>query len=91
MAAQGYPGAYKKDTVIRGLQHAGQVPGAHVFHAGTAHGAGGKVMSVGGRVLGVTALGQSVAEAQTRAYEAVSKIDWPEGFYRKDIGGRAVR
>ncbi len=91
MAAQGYPGEYKKDTVIRGLQHAGHVPGAHVFHAGTARGAGGKVVSTGGRVLGITALGQSVAEAQSRAYEAVSKIDWPEGFCRKDIGARAVK
>ena len=91
MAAKGYPGAYQKNTVIRGLQHAAHVPGVHVFHAGTARGAGGKIVNTGGRVLGMTALGNTVAEAQAQAYHAVDKIDWPEGFCRRDIGWRAVK
>jgi phosphoribosylamine--glycine ligase len=91
MAADGYPGEYKKNTVIRGLQHANHVPGVQVFHAGTARGAGGKIVSTGGRVLGVTALGLNVAEAQAQAYKGVKKIDWPEGFCRSDIGWRAIK
>ncbi|MGB4057506.1 MAG: phosphoribosylamine--glycine ligase [Alphaproteobacteria bacterium] len=91
MAAKGYPGEFKKDTVIRGLQHAAQVPGVKVFHAGTARGPGGKIVSMGGRVLGITALGLSVGEAQAQAYKAVDKVDWPDGFCRRDIGWRAVK
>lgn len=91
MAAKGYPGEYKKNTVIRGLTHAGHVPGVHVFHAGTARSTGGKIVNTGGRVLGVTALGNTVAEAQAQAYRAVDKIDWPDGFCRRDIGFRAVK
>lgn len=90
MAANGYPGAYKKETVIKGLQHASQVSQAKVFHAGTVRGSGGKILANGGRVLGVTALGRDVKEAQKQAYKAVDKIDWPEGFCRRDIGFRAL-
>jgi phosphoribosylamine--glycine ligase len=61
-----------------------------VFHAGTGTNAAGDVVATGGRVLGVTALGADVAEAQKRAYEGVAAVDWEGGFYRKDIGWRAV-
>ncbi|MCB1783729.1 MAG: phosphoribosylamine--glycine ligase [Alphaproteobacteria bacterium] len=90
MAAEGYPGTYRKNTPIRGLEAADALDGACVFHAGTARGADGGIVSVGGRVLGVTALGASIAEAQAKAYEAVDLIDWPEGFCRRDIGWRAI-
>jgi len=90
MAAKGYPGSYKKGTPIRGLDAAGAVPDVVVFHAGTRAQAGGRIEAIGGRVLGVTALGASVGEAQKRAYQAVDKIVWPDGFCRRDIGWRAV-
>lgn len=89
MAAKGYPGLYEKGTLIQGLDEASGAA-ALVFHAGTARDADGAIISAGGRVLGVTALGADVAEAQRRAYEAVDKIDWPEGFCRRDIGWRAA-
>ena len=89
MAAKGYPGAYRKGSVIGGLEAAGAEPDVEIFHAGTAR-EGDKIIAAGGRVLNVTALGGSVAEAQARAYRAVDKIDWPEGFCRRDIGWRAV-
>lgn len=85
MAANGYPGAYKKGSPIRALEAAGQVPGAIVFHAGTKAEADGTVTAQGGRVLAVTALGADIAEARSRAYQAVDSIDWPEGFCRRDI------
>jgi phosphoribosylamine--glycine ligase len=90
MAAKGYPGAYQSDSNIRGLSEAASVPGVEIFHAGTKR-KGDKIFAAGGRVLGVTALGKSVAEAQKRAYQAVDRIDWPEGFCRRDIGWRAIR
>jgi phosphoribosylamine--glycine ligase len=90
MAAEGYPGTYKKNTVIRGLDAAAAVPDAVVFHAGTARNEAGEVVAAGGRVLAVTATGATIAEAQARAYQAVDKIDWPEGFCRRDIGWRAI-
>ena len=90
MAAKGYPGKYKKGSEIKGLDAANAVEGAVVFHAGTAE-QDGKIVAAGGRVLGVTALGKDVKEAQKRAYEAVDKIDWPEGFCRRDIGWRAIK
>lgn len=90
MAAKGYPGSYKKGTPIRGLDAAAAVPNVTVFHAGTVAREGGRIEAVGGRVLGVTALGASVGEAQKRAYQAVDKIVWPDGFCRRDIGWRAV-
>jgi phosphoribosylamine--glycine ligase len=89
MAAKGYPGAYARGTVIEGLDAAGAVEGVEIFHAGT-KAEGGKILANGGRVLNVSAIGKTVREAQARAYEAVSRIRWPEGFYRHDIGWRAV-
>ncbi|MGE4064576.1 MAG: phosphoribosylamine--glycine ligase [Rhodospirillaceae bacterium] len=89
MAANGYPGTPQKGTVIGGLDAAAEVDGAMVFHAGTKED-GGKILANGGRVLAVTAIGKTVREAQARAYQAVDKINWPEGFCRRDIGWRAV-
>ena len=86
MAANGYPGAYAKGSVIRNLKEAGAVEGVTVFHAGTSAGAGGEVTSQGGRVLNVSALGRDLDEARSRAYAAIAKIDWPGGFCRHDIG-----
>lgn len=89
MAAQGYPGAYDKGSEIKGLDRV-RDPNIKIFHAGTKR-EGQKIISVGGRVLNITALGASVAQAQARAYHAVDAIDWPEGFCRRDIGFRALR
>ena len=89
LAAQGYPGAYKKGSIIRGIDAADALDDVTVFHAGTARTDAG-IAAAGGRVLGVTALGASVAAAQSRAYEAADRIDWPQGFCRRDIGWRAV-
>ena len=89
MAAAGYPGSYEKGGEIRNLGPAGELPGVVVFHAGTKT-EEGRIKASGGRVLGVTALGESVAEARARAYDAVNVIDWPGGFCRSDIGWRAV-
>ncbi len=89
MAAKGYPASYKKGTEIRSLVNAASESDVTIFHAGTKQ-EGDKLLAVGGRVLGVTALGTTVAEAQAKAYEAVDKIDWPEGFCRRDIGWRAI-
>ncbi|MBA8842357.1 phosphoribosylamine--glycine ligase [Brucella intermedia] len=89
MAAEGYPSNVKKGSVIRGLDKLEGIDGVKVFHAGTAQ-KDGNIIANGGRVLNVTAIADTVAEAQARAYEAVKRIDWPEGFYRSDIGWRAV-
>jgi phosphoribosylamine---glycine ligase len=89
LAAEGYPGAYQTGSVIGGLEAAAAVPGVNVFHAGTRQD-GERVLAHGGRVLSVTARGASLAQAQARAYEAVDRIDWPEGFCRRDIGRRAI-
>ena len=89
LASEGYPGAYRKGSVIRGIDAAEDLDDVTVFHAGTARTDTG-IVAAGGRVLGVTALGAGVAAAQSRAYEAVGRIDWPEGFCRRDIGWRAV-
>ena len=89
MAAGGYPDAYGKGQVIRGLEAAAQVPDTKVFHAGTTR-VDGQTLTSGGRVLCVTALGETVGEAQARAYTAVDLIHWPEGFCRRDIGHRAI-
>jgi len=86
MAADGYPGDYKKGTSIRSLDKAEGVAGAQVFHAGTTLDQDNQVVSNGGRVLGIAARGANVAQARTSAYESVDKIDWPEGFCRRDIG-----
>ncbi len=90
MAAEGYPGAYRRGTAIRGLDRAAAVPGVQVFHAGTAAGPDGAVLAQGGRVLGVTAVGETVRAARDAAYRAVDAIDWPEGFCRRDIAYRAL-
>jgi phosphoribosylamine--glycine ligase len=89
MAANGYPGTPLKGSVINGLDAAAALDGIEIFHAGTARD-GDNLVANGGRVLNVTALGPTVSAAQTRAYEAVSLIDWPEGFCRRDIGWRAI-
>ncbi|MGE5849161.1 MAG: phosphoribosylamine--glycine ligase [Candidatus Methylomirabilota bacterium] len=90
MASGGYPGAYEKGKVINGLRAASRFKDVVVFHAGTAL-AGGKVVTSGGRVLGVTAVGKDVPEAINRAYRAVEKIRWDGVHYRTDIGKKAVQ
>jgi phosphoribosylamine---glycine ligase len=89
MAAKGYPGDYAKGSAIRGIDAAETVEGVKVFHAGTAT-KDGRLVANGGRVLNVTASAPTIAQAQKRAYQAVDKIDWPEGFCRRDIGWRAA-
>jgi len=89
MATNGYPGAYRKGSTIAGLDAAGALEGVEIFHAGT-RAEGGRITANGGRVLGVAATGKSVGEAQARAYAAVDRIDWPDGFCRRDIGYLAV-
>jgi phosphoribosylamine--glycine ligase len=89
MAAKGYPGSTAKGSLIEGLVEAAEVEGVEIFHAGT-KADGGRILANGGRVLNVCALGKSVAEAQARAYRAVDRIRWPDGFCRRDIGFRAV-
>lgn len=89
MASKGYPGSYAKGTEIRGLDAAGAIDGVEIFHAGTER-RDGRLLATGGRVLNVTARGPTVAEAQARAYAAIDRIDWPEGFCRRDIGWRAI-
>ncbi|WP_229266437.1 phosphoribosylamine--glycine ligase [Leptospira sp. severe_002] len=89
MAAKGYPGDYKRGTTIEGLYDASQVEGVEIFHAGTKQD-GQKITANGGRVLNVSALGKNVTQAQARAYQAVDRIQWPEGFCRRDIGWQAV-
>jgi phosphoribosylamine--glycine ligase len=90
MAANGYPDEYQKGTEIRGIEKADALNGVKVFHAGTEQ-KEGKIIATGGRVLGITAIGKTIKDAQLRAYEAVAQIDWPEGFCRKDIGWRAMK
>ncbi len=89
MCAKGYPGEPLKGTEIRGLEGAAAMEGVEIFHAGTAL-KNGAIVANGGRVLNVTARGASVAEARARAYAAVDRIDWPDGFCRRDIGWRAI-
>jgi phosphoribosylamine--glycine ligase len=89
MAAEGYPGTPKKGTEIRGLAALPEDSKNMVFHAGT-KAADGKILANGGRVLAVTARGDSLKDAQERAYAMVDAIDWPEGFCRRDIGWRAL-
>lgn len=89
MAARGYPGDYQTGSVIRGADEAARLERVQVFHAGTKR-QGQRLIAMGGRVLSVTALGETVSAAQARAYQAVARIDWPEGFYRTDIGWRDV-
>ena len=89
MAAQGYPGTYAKGTKIGGLDALPETSRQMVFHAGT-RAEGATVLANGGRVLNVTARGDTLAEARDAAYVMVDAIDWPEGFCRRDIGWRAL-
>ncbi|HAC81937.1 MAG: phosphoribosylamine--glycine ligase [Candidatus Binatia bacterium] len=90
IAAAGYPGTPTKGDTIHGLEQAAEVEDSFVFHAGTKDGPDGTVETAGGRVLGVTALGDSIGEAVARAYEACDKISWPGLQFRRDIGHRAL-
>ena len=85
LAARGYPDAPQKGSEIRGLAEAAASPGAMLFHAGT-RAEGGRVLADGGRVLTLTGLGADAAVARARAYAAIDRLDWPEGFCRRDIG-----
>jgi phosphoribosylamine--glycine ligase len=89
MAAKGYPGSYEKGSAINGLDSCAEDSFHMVFHAGTAL-AEGRIVASGGRVLNVTARGASLQQARDRAYTMVDRIDWPEGFCRRDIGWRAL-
>jgi phosphoribosylamine--glycine ligase len=89
MAAKGYPGSYAKGSVIEHLDEAAKIEGVEIFHAGTTE-QDGRIVANGGRVLNVSAVGKTVAEAQKRAYAAIDRIHWPQGFCRRDIGARAV-
>lgn len=89
MASEGYPGDYEKGRVITGLDRAGELEDVKVFHAGTAL-RDGQVVTDGGRVLGVTALGNSISGAKLRAYQAVKEIRWPGAWCRKDISDKAL-
>ncbi|MEM8743844.1 MAG: phosphoribosylamine--glycine ligase [Pseudomonadota bacterium] len=89
MSTKGYPGSYENGSVIRGLDEAGSDENVEIFHAATSL-EDGQVIATGGRVLNVTALGRTVREARDRAYAAIAKLDWPEGYCRSDIGWRAI-
>ncbi|MDA7966200.1 phosphoribosylamine--glycine ligase [Ruegeria sp.] len=89
MAAKGYPGAYDKGSVINGLDALPEDSSNMVFHAGT-KAVDGQVQAAGGRVLNVTARGDTLHDARDRAYAMVDGVDWPEGFFRRDIGWRAL-
>jgi len=89
MAANGYPGDYEKGSPIGGLDAVADDGKVMIFHAGTRRD-GVRILANGGRVLNVTALGSSVTQARRRAYDAIARIDWPGGFYRRDIGWRAT-
>ena len=90
MCAEGYPDTPKKGGLIDGVEAAERVPGVTVFHAGTARHGSGALLSAGGRVLAVTALGDTLAEAKARAYQGVDAIDFADGFHRRDIGWREL-
>ncbi len=89
MASQGYPGSYKKGHLIEGLNEAISMDDVVVFHAGTTS-KGEKILTNGGRVLGVTGLGHGVSEAIQKAYQAVERIRWEGVYYRRDIGKKAL-
>jgi len=90
MASGGYPGDYQKGKVITGLEEAARMKDVVVFHAGTTK-KDGEIVTAGGRVLGVTALGATVKEAQATAYEAVGKITFDGAYYRRDIAEKALK
>jgi phosphoribosylamine--glycine ligase len=90
LASGGYPGPYAKGKIISGLADAAKVPGVKVFHAGTKL-VDDLAVTDGGRVLGVTAIGDTLADAQKAAYDAVAKISFPGMFFRKDTGDKALK
>jgi len=90
MASQGYPGEYEKGKVIKGLKEVQSMKDIFVFHAGTAI-KDGMLVTNGGRVLGVTGLGEDIPDAIRRTYEAVNRISWEGVYYRKDIGKKALK
>jgi phosphoribosylamine--glycine ligase len=85
----GYPAAPQRGSEVLGVEAAGAMPFVSVTHAGTKR-EDGRLIADGGRVLNVTALGADIAEARARAYAAAEKIVWPSGFFRRDIGWRAL-
>jgi len=89
MASEGYPGKYERGLAIRGLEEAAKLPNVKVFHAGTAI-QDGQVVTAGGRVLGITALGSSIPAAKLQAYTAVKCIRFSGGWCRKDISDKAL-
>jgi len=92
LAAKGYPGSYEKGTVIKGVDAANLETGVQVFHAGTNRNDQGQLLATGGRVLNITAQGNTVEQAVSRAYDAINeKIDWPNGFCRTDIAYQALK
>ncbi|HCO93458.1 MAG TPA: phosphoribosylamine--glycine ligase, partial [Phycisphaerales bacterium] len=90
MASGGYPGDYQKGKKITGLEQLGQLENVMVFHAGTKK-QNGDIVTNGGRVLGVTAIGRTIADAKTRAYQAVDKIEFEGAYYRRDIADKAIK
>jgi phosphoribosylamine--glycine ligase len=91
MAANGYPGSVEKGSAIAGVDKADAIDGVKVFHAGADMTPDGTLIAAGGRVLGVTATGKDLKSAIEKAYDGVDTIDWPGGFFRKDIGRRALK
>lgn len=91
LASDGYPGEYTKGSTIKGTDQAAALTGVDVFHAGTDKDNDGALISNGGRVLGVTAIGGDLKQAIDRAYAGIDAIDWPQGFCRRDIGWRALK
>jgi len=90
LSSSGYPGQYRKGDVITGIDEANKMEGVHVFHAGTTF-KDDQIVTAGGRVLGVTAIGKDIATAKSRAYEAAGKIHYDGMHYRKDIADRALK
>tara|TARA_Y100001936_G_scaffold253444_1_gene318139 strand:- start:1948 stop:3204 length:1257 start_codon:yes stop_codon:yes gene_type:complete len=86
MASEGYPGKYKKNTIIKGIDKVNKIPNVKVFHAGTTINKSGDIVSNGGRVLSITAKAKDIKTARKIVYKAIKNIEWQEGFYRKDIG-----
>lgn len=91
MASKGYPGDYEKGSIIRGVETLAADKNVMVFHASTDHSNSGELVANGGRVLSITALGDNIQSARDNAYNAINKIDWSNGFYRHDIGWRAIK
>ena len=89
LSAGGYPDKYEQGKVITGIYKANN-SSTKVFHAGTSTNKNGEIVSAGGRVLCVTAIGENITEAQTKAYQAVAKISWENMYNRTDIGHKAV-